>query len=123
MNKEEFKRLERADTKARKKGNKQALYDWGMQLERQLMDNLTKQYEERFREELLQAIDCFLISLMYTLHFSEKTKFGPKRLNEVMKDINATVDMFKTGEYSPEEYREILAKDGIFLNKEGKKDE
>ena len=123
MNKEEFKRLERADTKARKRGNKQALYDWGMQLENQLMDNLTKQYEERFKKELLEAIDSFLISLMYVLHFSEKTKFGPKRLNEVMKDVTATVDMFKTGQYTPDEYREILAKDGIYLNKEGEKNE
>ena len=92
MNKEEFKRLERADTKARKRGNKQALYDWGMQLENQLIENLNKQYEERFKKELLEAIDSFLISLMYVLHFSEKTK---KNVNFLRK-----AEMINIGEES-----------------------
>lgn len=120
MNKDEFKRLERANAKALKKNNKQALYDWGIQFEEQLMNELNKHYEERFRKELLEVIDNFLIAMAYTLHFSEKTKFGPKRINEIMEDLMATVDMFKRGEYSPEEYRETLAKDKIYLNKEKK---
>lgn len=117
MEKEEFKRLERAWVKANKKNNKQALYDWGVQLENQIIDGVRKEFEKKLKHDLSQSIDYFLISLMYVLHFSEKTKFGAKRLNEVMADVTATVDMFTTGEYSPEEYKKILEEDGIFLNK------
>ena len=45
MDKNEFKRLERADAKSRKKGNKQALYDWGIQLEKKIEDKIKKFYE------------------------------------------------------------------------------
>lgn len=116
MNKDELKRLERAATKADKKGNKQALYDWGIQLEQQIIEATEKAYEKKFKNDLIESIDAFIIAIMYTLHFSETTKFGPKRCSEVMKDIVATVDMFYNGEYSPEEYKEILEKDKIFIN-------
>ena len=116
MAKEEFKRLQRADNKAFKRKSKEALYDWGIQFEEQINNKLNQMYEKKFKEELAFSIDCFIIAIMYTLHFSETTNFGPKRLNNIMKDINATVDMFTRKEYSPEEYKKILEDDGIFFD-------
>ena len=116
MDRNEFKRLERAMDKCDKRRNKQALYEWGIQFEKQIMDATEKAYEEKFKKDLEASVDAFIIAIMYTLHFSEKTKFGPKRCNEIMQDIVATVNMFYDGEYSPEEYKEILAKDKIYLN-------
>ena len=126
MDKEEFKRLQRAENKAFKRKSKQALYDWGIQFEEQINKKINEAYEKKFKEELGYSIDCFTIALMFTLHFGETTKFGSKRLNKIMQDINATVDMFRTGEYSPDEYKEMLKKDGIILkinNGDGEKDE
>lgn len=117
MDKNEFKRLERADAKSRKKGNKQALYDWGIQLEKQIEDKIKKFYEDKFKQDLMQAIEWYQITIAYTLHFNEKTKFGPKRLQDVMSDLEATVNMFSTGEYNPLEYKKILEDEGIILNK------
>ena len=115
MDKEEFKRLQRAEEKSFKRKSKQALYDWGIQFEEYINDKLNKMYEKKFKEELGYSIDCFTIALMFTLHFGETTKFGSKRLNNIMEDINSTVEMFKTGEYSPDEYKKMLKDDGIIL--------
>ena len=126
MDKEEFKRLQRAEEKSFKRKSKQALYDWGIQFEEYINDKLNKMYEKKFKEELAYSIDCFVIAIMFTLHFGETTKFGPKRLNKIMEDINATVDMFRTGEYSPDEYKKMLKNDGIIIktnNENGEKDE
>lgn len=121
MNRGEFRRLQKAHKKSYDTGNKEYLFEWASNLEKNITEELRKEYEKNFIDELENAIDSFIISLMYVLHFSEKTKFGPKRLQEIMNDINATVDMFNTGEYSPNEYKEILEKDGIFLKSKGKK--
>ena len=117
MDKEEFKRLQRAENKAFKRKSKEALYDWGIQFEECINNKLNEMYEKKFKKELSYSIDCFVIAIMFTLHFGEKTKFGSKRLNEIMKDINTTVDMFRTGEYSPQEYKQMLLNDNIILDK------
>ena len=116
MDKYEFKRLERAEEKSYKKRSKQALYDWGIQFENQIIEATEKRYEEKFKKELEVSIDSFIIAIMYALHFSEETNFDGNKCSEFMKEISATVDMFYSGEYSPEEYKKILEKDGIFLN-------
>ena len=117
MDRNEFRRLERAAEKANKNKNKQALYDWGLQLEQQIRNELEQAYEIKFKQDLEASIDTFLLAIMYVLHFSETTKFGNKRLNDIMEDITATVNMFYTGEYSPEDYKKQLEEDGIKLNK------
>lgn len=122
MDKNEFKRLERADIKAHKKKNKQPLYDWGIQLEKQLEDKIKKFYEEKFKHDLSKSIEWYIIAIAYTLHFNEKTKFGSKRIQDVMKDLTATVDMFNKGEYSPDEYKQILEDEGIILNNMGERE-
>ena len=117
MDKNELKRLERADDKAHKKKSREPLYEWGIQLEKQLEDKIKKYYQKLFKERLGQSIDWYIIAIAYTLHFNEKTRFGPKRIQDVMDDLTATVNMFNTGEYNPLEYKEILEKEGIILNK------
>ena len=117
MDKNEFKRLERADDKAHKKRSREPLYEWGIQLERQLEDKIRKFYEDKFQHDLMQAIEWYQITIAYTLHFNEKTRFGAKRIQDVMSDLEATVSMFSTGEYNPLEYKRILEDEGIILNK------
>lgn len=115
MNRDELRRLEKA---AREK-DKKFLLTWAEQFE----DQIRREYEKNFKDELNDSIDNFLVAIVYTLHFSELTKFGKRRTNEFCCDMMSTIDMFKTGEYTPDEYKEILEKDGIdmFSNKKGKK--
>ncbi len=87
-----------------------------MQLERQLEDKIKKFYGDKFEHDLKQSIEWYIIAIAYTLHFNEKCKFGKKRLQDVMDDLVATVDMFNRGEYSPDDYVQQLKDDGIILN-------
>lgn len=116
MDKNELKRLERADDKAHKKKSREPLYEWGMQLERQLEDKIRKFYEEKFRKDMSKSIEWYIIAIAYTLHFNEKCKFGRKRLQDIMEDLTATVDLFGTKEYTAEDYLQQLKDDGIILN-------
>lgn len=115
MDKEEFKRLQRAEAKAFKRKSKEALYDWGIQFEKTMMDKLNIEYHKQYRSQLNTSINHFIIAIAYTLHFSEETTFDNAKINELLKDVKATVEMFSNKEYSPAEYIKELEKDGIFL--------
>lgn len=108
----ELRRLQKA---AREK-NWNHLIDWMKGFE----DQIRQEYNRAFQSELSDAIDNFVLTIVYTLHFNEKTKFGNSRIHDFMEDLFSTIDMFRTGEYKPDEYKEILIKDGIdiYKNKE-----
>ena len=105
----ELRRLE----KASKEKDKRKLIEWGLQFEDTIRQEYEKNFEETVQKELLQSIDNFIIAIIYTLHFNEKCKFGGKRIDDFMEDLLSTVDNFNDESYSPEEYKEILKKDGI----------
>lgn len=113
FNRDELRRLE----KAAKEKDKRKLLEWAEQFQAQLMQDLEKQYNKMYSKDIGDGIDNFIVAIAYTLHFSEETKFGKKRLNRFMQDIYATVDLFKTKEENPISYMEQLKEDGIdFLN-------
>lgn len=117
---EELRRLEKA---ARDK-DKKKLLEWAEQFENQIK----KEYEEVMEEDLGNSIDIMCLALAYTLSYNEKTKFGVDRLTDFLDDFFVTVDMFSTGEYSPEDYAKQLEKKGIYFAnikdlRKGKKDE
>lgn len=124
FNRDELRRLE----KAAKEKDKRKLLEWGELFELQMKQDLERQYNENYIKDLGYSVDNFTIAIFYTLHFSEETKFGKEKLAEFMKDINATIDLFKTGEETPESYIKQLQEDGItmfdnLLNESGKKEE
>lgn len=103
----ELKRLE----KSVKDKNKMKIYEWANQFEAQIRE----QYEKEFKNELADSIDNFLIAIIYTLHFNEKCRFGNDRISDFMEDLMSTVECFKNGDYSPKEYKDILAKRKIYF--------
>lgn len=111
INREELRRLE----KAAKDKDKNKLREWCRQFEQQIGFLYQKAYEKEFKDSLCDAIDNFVLTIVYTLRYNENTKFGKKRINDFMEDLFVTIDMFRTGEYNPEEYREQLKKDGIII--------
>ncbi len=112
----EIRRLEKA---ARDK-DKNKLIEWGRQFENQIRDEYDKRYNEEydraFKEDFANVVDTFCLAITYTLHFNEKTKFGRERTINFLNDLLVTVDLFRTGEYSPEDYRKELEKDGIYFS-------
>lgn len=109
FNRNELRRLE----KAAKEKNKIKLAEWAMRFEEQVSDEAKRYYEKEYEKALNTSVSNFLLAITYTLHFNEKTRFGTVRLNDFMQDLLATVDGFRDGVYLPEEYKEILKKDGI----------
>lgn len=106
LNRNELRRLEKA---AREK-DKRYLADWAKQYDNQIR----LEYEKAYHEEIDHSINVFLTAVAYTAHFSEETKLGKKKLPEFMEDLFVSIDMFRTGEYKPEEYKEELEKNGIY---------
>ena len=112
VNKEEIKRLQKAASDK----NKTKLADWAKQFEYQV----EQEFEKYYREQLGEAIDNFILTMVYSLHFSELTKFGNKRIKEFMDDLLETVDMFRRGEANPEDYRNQLKEHSInVINRKG----
>lgn len=113
VNRDELRRLE----KAAKEGNKIKLFAWARQFEQQI----GKEYEKEVERQLGESIDVFILTIIYTLHFNEKCKFGNKRICDFMEDLFETVDMFKRGEAVPDDYKKQLAEDGIIIKKKRRK--
>lgn len=125
FSKDELRRLEKA---ARDK-NKGKLKEWAIQFENQLRESyedrckkieekIIQYHEKEYERILAESVDNFIIAIIYTLHFNEKCKFGNNRIVDFMDDLLAVVDGFKNGEYTPEEYKEILKKQKIYFKED-----
>ena len=111
LGRDEIRRLEKA---ARDK-NKQKLIDWIRQFEHQLDTLLQKDYEKMYQEEVNFSIQNFITAVAYSLYFSEENYIDKNNLADFMSDLFVTVDMFRTGEYKPEDYKEQLAEERIYI--------
>lgn len=109
FDKNELRRLEKA---AREK-DKSKLVDWGKAFEKRLIEL----YEKEYIEILGQSINNFMITMVFSLHFNEKTKFGKKRIDDFMEDFIEVINGFTSGEFKPEEYEEMLKEDNIILKR------
>lgn len=112
INRNEIRRLQ----KAARDNNKIALYEWASQFENQIKQELGLQYENIYKDYLSNAIDNFIIALAYTLTFSEEFTIGKDRVPDLLADLFVTIDMFRTEEYLPEDYKKQLIEEGIFID-------
>ena len=106
LSRNELRRLEKA---AREK-DKKHLADWARQYDNQIR----LEYEKAYHEEINYSINVFLTAVAYTAHFSEETHLGKRKLPSFMEDLFVSIDMFRTGEFKPEEYKAELEKNGIY---------
>lgn len=95
-------------------------YEMAARIENNANSKYEQYYEKKYKEDLSNAIDNFILTIVYTLRYNQYTRFGNKRINDFMEDLFVTIDMFRTGEYKPEEYRKELEEDGIkIISKKG----
>lgn len=112
LNRNELRRLEKA---AREK-DKRHLMDWATQYEQQIISQLRREFELRYQEDLQSSIDNLMTAVAYTSVYSEESLINKDNLADFMSDLFVTIDMFRTGEYSPKEYKEQLEQEGIELD-------
>lgn len=118
LDRNEIRRLQKA---ARDKDLRK-LAEWGTQFEDSIRGEFQRAFDKRIKEELEISIENFIVAIIYTLHFNEKCKFGEKRIDDFMEDLLATIDNFNDGSYSPDEYKEILKKEGIIIKTKNNKE-
>lgn len=106
MDRNELRRLQRAakDKDIRKLG------EWASQFEEQMR----QEFDRAYHDELENSINNFCTAIAYTAHFSEETRLDKDKLPSFMEDLFVTIDMFRTGEYKPEEYKKELEKNGVY---------
>lgn len=109
MDRNEVRRLQ----KAARDNNKLALGEWATKFENGIRREFEREYEKAFQAELAASIDNFLTATAYTALFSEETHLDKDTLPSFMEDLFVTIDMFRTGEYSPEEYKNALKENGV----------
>ena len=95
---------------------KQAIDGWAKEYEKTVISEYKRQFEQDYMKFLGTAIDHYTIAIAFVLHFGETTKFGTKRLNSVMADIQETVDLLGRKKYTAKEYLKMLEDDGIDIN-------
>lgn len=78
---------------------------------------LRKEFEDAYKDELDSSVQNFITAIAYTLHYNEEVHLQNDELASFMDDLFVSVDMFRKGEYRPEEYRDQLREDGIEIAK------
>lgn len=112
ISREELRRLEKA---AREK-DKTKLIDWIRAFESQLDNKYRYDYEKAYQLEINNTIQNTFSAIVYALYFSEENYIDKENIADFMADLFVTLDMFRTGEYTPKEYKDILAKERISID-------
>lgn len=110
----ELNRLQRCA----KNKDKKEIIKWAKDFERRLSELYHKRYKEYYIKEYEERLKDIDTALLYLLHFGESTKFGNKRLKETMNDLAITLKDLHDGQFNRGDYREMLIKDGIKIEKD-----
>lgn len=109
LNRNEIRRLE----KATREKDKRHLVEWVIQFEQAIHRMLDEEHEQ----ETQMSMDTVMIAVAYTLYFSEETVIKDKKdISEFMADLFVTIDLYRTGEYKPQEYKDILESVGVIID-------
>lgn len=109
--------MNRDDYRKIKSLSKTEMERW-LSLEKNMIyNNLRKQFEEAYKSELDNSIQNFITAIAYTLHYNDDVHLQNDELASFMDDLFVSVDLFRKGEYKPEEYEEQLKEDGIIIEK------
>lgn len=109
----ELNRLQRCA----KNKDKNEIKKWAQDFERRLSELYHARYRDYYLKEYQERLKDIDTALLYVLHFGESTKFGNKKLKETMDDLSITIKDIHNGEFKRTDYREMLAKDGIKIEK------
>lgn len=112
VSRDEIRRLEKA---AREK-DKKKLAEWLKSFEAQIDTILRRNYEKAYQEEVLESIENMMTAVVYTSLFSEENYINKENIGDFMSDLYSTLDLYRTGEYTPKEYKEILKNYGVTVS-------
>ena len=106
-------KLSRDDYRRIKGYSKEEMERW-LQIQQNVTYNaLRKEFNDNYKDELDSSVQNFITAIAYTLHFNEDISLQHDELASFMEDLFVSVEMFRKGEYNPDDYREQLREDGI----------
>ena len=110
-------KLSRDEFRTLKGFSKEQMEKWLQGYYNVTYNSLRKEFESAYKDELDSSVQNFITAIAYTLHYNEDVHLQHDELNSFMEDLFVSVEMFRKGEYNPEEYREQLREDGIEIAK------
>lgn len=110
-------KLSREEFRKMKNYSKEEMERWTQIYHNATYDVLRKQFNAKYLDELDSSVQNFITAIAYTLHFNEDICLQHDELNSFMEDLFVSVDLFRKGEYKPDDYREQLKEDGIEIAK------
>lgn len=110
-------RLSRDEFRSIKGMSKEQMERWLQGYYNVTYNSLRKEFEEAYKDELDSSIQNFITAIAYTLHYNEEIHLQHDELASFMDDLFVSVELFRKGEYNPEDYREQLRADGIEIAK------
>lgn len=113
MEESKIVKLNRDEYRTIKSMSKEQMEKWLQGYYNVIYNNLRKEFEDAYKDELDSSIQNFITAIAYTLHYNEEVHLQRDELVSFMDDLFVSVDMFRKGEYRPEEYEEQLKEDGI----------
>ena len=113
MEESKIVKLNRDEYRTIKGMSKEQMEKWLQGYYNVIYNNLRKEFEDAYKDELDSSIQNFITAIAYTLHYNEEVHLQRDELVSFMDDLFVSVDMFRRGEYRPEEYEEQLKEDGI----------
>ena len=113
MEESKIVKLNRDEYRTIKAMSKEQMERWLQGYYNVIYNNLRKEFEDAYKDELDSSIQNFSTAIAYTLHYNEEVHLQRDELVSFMDDLFVSVDMFRKGEYRPEEYEEQLKEGGI----------
>lgn len=109
LNRDEYRKI--------KSMSKEELEKWLERRNTLTYESLRRVFEKEYQDEVDNSINNFLIAIVYTLVFTEEIHLEKGAVAGVIEDLLVTVDMFKTGEYKPEDYEKAFKDEGVSFKK------
>ena len=117
MEESRIMKLNRDEYRTIKSMSKEQMEKWLYNRNVTMYNALRKEFDDAYKDELDSSVQNFITAIAYTLHFNDDVHLQNDELAGFMDDLFVSVDMFRKGEYKPEEYEEQLREDGIEIAK------
>ena len=110
-----FMKLSREEFRSLKGFSREQMEKWLQGYYNITYNSLRKEFNDAYKDELDSSVQNFITAIAYTLHYNDDVHLQHDELSSFMEDLFVSVEMFRKGEYRPEEYREQLKGDGIVI--------
>ena len=105
-----FMKLSRDEFRNLKNFSREQMEKWLQGYYNLTYNSLRKEFNEAYKDELDSSVQNFITAIAYTLHYCEDVHLQHDELNSFMEDLFVSVEMFRKGEFDPQNLDRILGR-------------